>query len=151
MCGIVGYVGGTNAVPILMDGLRRLEYRGYDSAGVAVIHGAYALGIVSARAPGKLLGVKNGGAPLVVAVGSDGLFLASDIAAVLKYTRDVLVLDDGEMAVLSGEGVRVVRLNGRTVHKAVATVPWGAAAAEKEGYPHFMLKEIHEQPRAPEP
>ena len=263
MCGIVGYVGGTNAVPILMDGLRRLEYRGYDSAGVAVIHdgclevrrsmgkiaalervlahepvegrlgvahtrwathgrpsdqnahphrdcsksvavvhngiienhahlrkalerdghtfesetdteviahlieryagegvesaarhaaamlhGAYALGIVSARAPGKLLGVKNGGAPLVVAVGSDGLFLASDIAAVLKYTRDVLVLDDGEMAVLSGEGVRVVRLNGRTVHKAVATVPWDAAAAEKDGYPHFMLKEIHEQPRA---
>ncbi len=263
MCGIVGYVGGANAVPILMDGLRRLEYRGYDSAGVAVIHdgrlevrrsvgkiaalehvlarepvegrlgvahtrwathgrpsdqnahphrdcsksvavvhngiienhahlrkalerdghtfesetdteviahlieryagegvesaarhaaamlhGAYALGIVSARAPGKLLGVKNGGAPLVVAVGSDGLFLASDIAAVLKYTRDVLVLDDGEMAVLSGEGVRVVRLNGRTVHKAVATVPWDAAAAEKDGYPHFMLKEIHEQPRA---
>ncbi|PYO17182.1 MAG: glutamine--fructose-6-phosphate transaminase (isomerizing) [Candidatus Rokuibacteriota bacterium] len=92
--------------------------------------------------------MKNGGAPLVVAVGSDGLFLASDIAAVLKYTRDVLVLDDGEMAVLSGEGVRVVRLNGCTVHKAVATVPWDAAAAEKDGYPHFMLKEIHEQPRA---
>jgi len=263
MCGIVGYVGGTNAVPILMDGLRRLEYRGYDSAGVAVthegrlevrrsvgkiaalervlarepvegrlgvahtrwathgrpsdqnahphrdcsksvavvhngiienhahlrkalerdghtfesetdteviahlieryagegvesaarhaaamLHGAYALGIVSARAPGKLLGVKNGGAPLVVGVGSDGLFLASDVAAVLKYTRDVLVLDDGEMAVLSGEGVRVVRLDGHTVHKAVATVPWDAAAAEKDGYPHFMLKEIHEQPRA---
>src|SRR5438132_6569864 len=70
-----------------------------------MLHGAYALGIVSARAPGKLLGVKNGGAPLVVAVGSDGLFLASDIAAVLKYTRDVLVLDDGEMAVLSRDGV----------------------------------------------
>src|SRR5256712_2962277 len=263
MCGIVGYVGGTNAVPILMAGVRRIEYRGYASAGVAVthegrrevrrsvgkiaalervlahepvegrlgvahtrwathgrawdqnahprrdcsksvavvhngiienhahlrkalerdghtfesetdteviahlieryagegvesaarhaaamLHGAYALGIVSARAPGKLLGVRNGGAPLVVAVGPDGLFLASDIAAVLRYTRDVLVLDDGEMAVLSGEGVKVVRLNGHTVHKAVTTVPWDAAAAEKDGYPHFMLKEIHEQPRA---
>src|SRR2546427_531386 len=145
MCGIVGYVGGKNAVPILMDRLKRLEYRGYHSAGVggarfprarggvggggegvesaarhaaAMLHGAYAFGIVSARAPGKLLGVKNGGAPLVVGVGSDGLFLASDVAAVLKYTRDVLVLDDGEMAVLSSEGVRVVRLDGHTVHRS---------------------------------
>ena len=263
MCGIVGCVGGANAVPILMDGLRRLEYRGYDSAGVAVIHdgrlevrrsvgkitalervlareplegrlgvahtrwathgrpsdqnahphrdcsksvavvhngiienhahlrkalerdghtfesqtdteviahlieryagegvesaarraaamlhGAYALGIISAQAPGKLLGVKNGGAPLVVAVGPDGLFLASDIAAVVRYTRDVVVLDDGEMAVLSGEGVKVVGLDGHPVHKAMTTVPWDTEAAGKDGYPHFMLKEIHEQPRA---
>jgi glucosamine--fructose-6-phosphate aminotransferase (isomerizing) len=263
MCGIVGYVGRKNAVPILVDGLKRLEYRGYDSAGVAVVHegrlevrrsvgkiaalervladeplqgplgvahtrwathgrpcdqnahphrdcsksvavvhngiienhahlrkslerdghtfesqtdteviahlierhagdgfesaarraaaelhGAYALGIVSAQAPGTLLGVKNGGAPLVVGVGSDGLFLASDVAAVLTYTRDVLVLDDGEMAVLSDEGVRVVGLDGLPVRKAATTVPWDAAAAEKDGYPHFMLKEIHEQPHA---
>src|SRR5881409_4177534 len=218
MCRIVGYIGQRDAVPILMDCLKQLEYRGYDSAGIGVIqdgrleirrsegkianlervlqkdpirgqvgvahtrwathgkpsdenahphrdcsrsvavvhngiienhthlkkslerdghrfgsqtdtevvahlieqyagegleaaarraaatlHGAYALGIVSADAPGTLLGVKNGGAPLVVAVGSDGLFLASDIAAVVRYTRDVVVLDDGEMAVLSGE------------------------------------------------
>src|SRR5947208_13695617 len=238
MCGIVGYVGRKNAVPILVDGLKRVEYRGYGSAGVAVVHdgrlevrrsvgkiaalervlageplqgalgvahtrwathgkpcdanahphrdcsksvavvhngiienhahlrkslerdghtfesqtdteviahlieryadeglecaarraatalhGAYALAIVSARAPGTLLGVKNGGAPLVVAVGSDGLFLASDIAAVLKYTRDVLVLDDGEMAGLSGQGVRVVRRHRRTAHKAGAKGP----------------------------
>jgi len=263
MCGIVGYVGKKEAVPLLMDGLKRLEYRGYDSAGIALVHdgrlevrrsvgkiaalervlagepaegqlgvahtrwathgkpsdenahphrdcsssvavvhngiienhthlrkslerdghrfgsqtdtevvahlieqyagegleaatrraaatlhGAYALGIVSADAPGMLLGVKNGGAPLVVAVGSDGVFLASDIAAVLRHTRDVLVLDDGEMAVLSSEGVRIVRLDGRPIQKTVTTIPWDAAAAEKDGYPHFMLKEIHEQPRA---
>src|SRR5205809_1941570 len=113
-----------------------------------MLHGAYALGIISAQAPGKLLGVKNGGAPLVVAVGPDGLFLASDIAAVVRYTRDVVVLDDGEMAVLSGEGVKVVGLDGHPVHKAVTTVPWDTEAAGKDGYPHFMLKEIHEQPRA---
>src|SRR5256886_14379838 len=221
MCGIVGYVGGKNAVPILMDGLNRLEYRGYDSAGVAVIHdgrlevrrsvgkiaalervlareplegrlgvahtrwathgkpcdanahphrdcsksvavvhngiienhahlrkslerdghtfesqtdteviahlieryadeglecaarraatalhGAYALGIVSAQAPGTLLGVKNGGAPLVGAVGPVGLFLASGAAAGLTYNADVLVLADSAMAPLSGEGGR---------------------------------------------
>ena len=258
MCGIVGYVGRKNAVPILVDGLKRLEYRGYDSAGVAVVHdgrlevrrsvgkiaalesvlageplqgalgvahtrwathgkpcdanahphrdcsksvavvhngiienhahlrkslerdghtfesqtdteviahlieryadeglecaarraatalhGAYALGIVSAQAPGTLLGVKNGGAPLVVAVGPDGLFLASDAAAVLTYTRDVLVLDDGEMAVLSDEGVRVVGLDGHAVRKAATTVPWDAAGAEKNGYPHFKIGRAH--------
>ncbi|MBI4171911.1 MAG: class II glutamine amidotransferase, partial [Actinobacteria bacterium] len=241
MCGIVGYVGNKDAVSVLMHGLKRLEYRGYDSAGIALIHdgrlevrrsagkiaalervlareplqgqlgvahtrwathgkpsgenahphrdcsksvavvhngiienhaqlrksleqeghafesetdteviahlieryagqgfesaarraaaalnGAYALGIVSAQAPETLLGVRNGGAPLVVAVGPDGLFLASDVAAVLKYTRDVLVLDDGEMAVLSNEGVRIVRLDGHTVRKAATTVPWDA-------------------------
>ncbi|MBI4638186.1 MAG: glutamine--fructose-6-phosphate transaminase (isomerizing) [Candidatus Rokubacteria bacterium] len=262
MCGIIGYVGNREAVPILMDGLKRLEYRGYDSAGVgvicegrldvrrsvgkiaalervlsreplrgrlgvahtrwathgrpsdanahphrdcskslAVVHngiiencaslrksleadghqfesqtdteviahlieryagegleaatrraaatlrGAFALGIIGEHAPGTLVGVRNGGAPLVVAVGGDGLFLASDIAAVLKYTRDVFVLDDGEMAVLSEAGARIVTLEGRSVHKPMTTIPWSAAAAEKDGYPHFMLKEIHEQPR----
>jgi len=262
MCGIVGYAGNGNAVPILMDGLRRLEYRGYDSAGIGVIvdgrlevrrsvgkiaalervlareplkaqvgvahtrwathgrpsdrnahphrdctgsiavvhngiienyaalrrtleaeghrfasetdteviahlleryageglagaarraagalHGAYALGIVSAQAPGTLVGVREGGAPLVVAVGAHGAFLASDVAAVLPYTRDVMVLEDGELAVLSGRDVRIVGRDGRAVTRAMTAVPWDLAAAEKGGYPHFMLKEIHEQPR----
>src|SRR5947209_2680155 len=171
MCGIVGYVGGTNAAPILMDGLRRLEYRGYDSAGVAVIHDGRlevrrsvgkiaALERVLAREPleGRL-GVAHTrwathGRPCdqnahphrdcskSVAVVHNGIIENH------AHLRKALVLDDGEMAVLSGEGVRVVRLDGRTVHKAVATVPWDNAAAEKDGHPHFMLKEIHEQPRA---
>jgi len=262
MCGIVGYVGEKDAVPILMDGLKRLEYRGYDSAGIGVIHdgrleirrtagkiadlarvlvqeplrgrpgvghtrwathgkpsdrnahphsdcaravavvhngiienssrlrksleadghqfesetdtevvahlleeftdgdvevattravaeltGAYALGIISERAPGQLLAVRKGAAPLVVAAGEDGLFIASDIWAVRKYARDVLVLEDGEMAVLSGDGVRLVTLDGRAVRRTMTTIPWEAAAAEKNGYAHFMLKEINEQPR----
>jgi len=263
MCGIVGYVGGRDAVPILIEGLKRLEYRGYDSAGIgviregrlevrrcigkvedlervlagqplggrlgvahtrwathgrpsdrnahphrdcsrslAVVHngiiencgalrraleaeghrfesetdteviahlierfagdglesatrravaelrGTFALGIVSEEAPGTFLGVRIGGPPLVIGAGADGFYVASDIAAMLGYTRDVLVLEDGEMAVLSREGVRIVTLDGVPVPKTMTTVPWDAGAAEKDGFPHFMLKEIHEQPRA---
>jgi glucosamine--fructose-6-phosphate aminotransferase (isomerizing) len=80
--------------------------------------------------------------------GEQGLFLASDIAAVLNHTRDVLVLEDGEMAVLSGAGVRTVTLDGRSVRKTTTRIEWEREAAEKNGYPHFMLKEIYEQPRA---
>jgi glutamine---fructose-6-phosphate transaminase (isomerizing) len=255
-------VGEKDAVPILLDGLKRLEYRGYDSAGIGVIHdgrleirrtagkiadlarvllrdplrgrpgvahtrwathgkpsdrnahphsdcrrtlavvhngiiensarlrksletsghrfesetdtevvahlleqfgdddleaaatravteltGAYALGIISERAPGKLLALRHGAAPLVVAAGDDGLYIASDIWAVRRYARDVLVLEDGEMAVLTKDGIRVMALNGRTVQRAMTTIPWDAEAAEKNGYAHFMLKEIDEQPR----
>jgi len=138
----------TEVIPHLIE---RYAGDGLEAAAcraATALRGAYALGIVSPLAPGTLLGVRNGGAPLVVAVGPDGVFLASDVAAVLRYTRDVLVLDDGEMAVLSGAGVRVIGLDGRTVRKTVTAVPWDVAAAEKGGYPHFMLKEIHEQPRA---
>jgi glucosamine--fructose-6-phosphate aminotransferase (isomerizing) len=261
MCGIVGYVGEREAGPILMECLRRLEYRGYDSAGIGVIHdgellvrrsvgkidnlartleaaplsgrlgvahtrwathgkpsdanahphrdcsgsvavvhngiienyrairsalvneghrfgsetdtevvahlierhaaydfagvaeavgalkGAYALGIISRRAPDKLFAVRNGGPPLVVGVGQDGLFVASDVAAILSHTRDVVTLDDGEMAMLSRDGLRIATLDGVPVDKQPTRVPWDASAAEKGGYPHFMLKEIHEQPR----
>jgi glucosamine--fructose-6-phosphate aminotransferase (isomerizing) len=263
MCGIVGYVGERDAGAVLMDCLKRLEYRGYDSAGigvvqdgrlevrrsvgkianlegllrhapvsgrlgvahtrwathgkpsdenahphrdcsrsVAVVHngiienyrtlrerlaarghqfgsetdseviahmieeahspdlesatqdavpalkGAYALGIISPSAPGKLLAVRNGGPPLIIGLGEDGVFLASDVPAILGYTRDVLALDDGEMAVLSRDGVRIATLDGAPVHRQPTRIPWDAEAAEKGGFPHFMLKEIHEQPQA---
>ena len=267
MCGIVGYIGEQNAVPILTECLKRLEYRGYDSAGIGVLHngrlevrrsagkianlerilqseplagrwgvahtrwathgkpsddnahphrdcsgtiavvhngiienflplkktlqaeghhfksetdteviahlieqslmydpgqdveiavrkilptlkGAYALGIMSQTSPEKLLAIRNGGPPLVVGRGETGLFLASDVAAILNHTRDVLVLEDGEMAVLSGKGIRIITLDGRRVHKAAIRVEWDIEAVEKNGYPHFMLKEIYEQPKA---
>src|SRR6266568_8013858 len=232
MCGIVGYIGTRDAGPILMDCLKRLEYRGYDSAGVgviqedrlelrrsagkiaelervlgqrpvhgragiahtrwathgrpsaanahphsdcassvAVVHngiienhrplrralesqghrfgsqtdteviphliesrqgeietatqeavreleGDYALGIISRRDPGKLVAVRSGGPPLIVGFAPDGLFLTSDASAILPYTREVLSLEEGEMAVLSGEGVRLATFDGRTVDRS---------------------------------
>jgi glutamine---fructose-6-phosphate transaminase (isomerizing) len=262
MCGIVGYIGKRDAGPILMDCLKRLEYRGYDSAGVGVIqedrielrrsagkiaelervlgqrplHGStgiahtrwathgrpsaanahphsdcassvavvhngiienhrplrralesqghrfgsqtdteviphliesrqgeieaatqeavrelegdYALAIISRRDPGKLVAVRSGGPPLIVGFAPDGFFLTSDASAILPYTRDVLSLEEGEMAVLSGDGVRLATFDGRVVDRSPFRVPWDAETAQKGGFPHFMLKEIWEQPRA---
>src|SRR5260370_6373765 len=128
------------------------RYAGEGLAGAArraagALHGADALGIVSAQAPGTLGGGREGGAPPVVAVGAHGAFLASDVAAVLPYTRDVMVLEDGELAVLTGRGVRIRGGGGRGGGGAVTTVPWGLAAAGHGGDPPFVSKEIHEQPR----
>ncbi|HSB60173.1 MAG TPA: glutamine--fructose-6-phosphate transaminase (isomerizing) [Vicinamibacteria bacterium] len=262
MCGIVGYIGERSAGPLLMDCLKRLEYRGFDSAGIGVVQGGrlelrrsagkiaelervlgsqpveghagiahtrwathgrpsadnahphpdcassvavvhngiienhrplrrtleaeghrfgsetdteviphliesrgggieeatqeavgelvgdYALGIISRRAPGKLVAVRRGGPPLLVGLAPDGLFLTSDASAILSYTRDVVSLEDGEMAVLSREGVRLETLDGRPVDRPPTRVPWDAATAQRGGFPHFMLKEIWEQPRS---
>src|SRR5260370_12800378 len=130
------------------------RYAGEGLAGAArraagALHGAYALGIVSAQAPGTLVGVREGGAPLVVAVGAHGAFLASDVAAVLPYTRDVMVLEDGELAVLSGRGVRVVGRDGRAGTRAEAPGPRQLAAAEKGGFPPLMPNENPHQPPRP--
>jgi glutamine---fructose-6-phosphate transaminase (isomerizing) len=265
MCGIVGYCGPRRVVPVILEGLRRLEYRGYDSAGIVyleegrlikhrsagklaqleaiidealvapshiglghtrwathgapttenahphsdcsgelvVIHngiienyhqlreelrgkghrfasetdtevlahlieeyldgdlgeavkkavarveGSYALGVLWAGMPDTLIAVRNQ-SPLVLGVGEEGgTFLASDIPALLPYTRDVVYLDDMEMAFLTSGGFEVVSLtSGLVQHKAVQRIDWNAAMAEKAGYKHFMLKEIFEQPQA---
>lgn len=262
MCGIIGYVGPRDVVTVLMEGLKRLEYRGYDSAGIAVVRdgrlevrrcagkvrqleailhehpvagdygvghtrwathgkpseenahphrdcrgrlvvvhngiienylslkrplterghrfgtetdteviahlveeadrgdlveavlaavrqlrGAYAFVVLHADEPGVLVGVRNG-APLVVGLGSGEAFLASDIPAVLEYTRDFIFLDNGEVAVVRQDDVRVLRFSGEPIAKPVRSVPWDPVMAQKGGYRHFMLKEIHEQPRA---
>ncbi len=263
MCGIVGYVGMREATPILLGGLKRLEYRGYDSAGVAVsnggpvhlircqgklvalekllaeqrpagavgightrwathgrpsdenahphkagpislvhngivenhvelrarlvasgrkfssqtdtevlahlvdeavqsgaaslgdavraalqqVEGAYAVAVVSDRHPGAVVGAKKA-SPLVVGLGQGECFLASDAAALLEHTRDMVFLEDGDVVELNGGGVRITDLWGHCVQRKPRTVTWNAAQAEKAGYPHFMLKEIHEQPRA---
>jgi glucosamine--fructose-6-phosphate aminotransferase (isomerizing) len=262
MCGIIGYVGPRDVVTVLIEGLKRLEYRGYDSAGIAVVRdgrlevrrcvgkvrqleailreqpvvgdygvghtrwathgkpsqenahphrdcrgrlvvvhngiienylslkrqlterghrfgtetdteviahlleeayqgdlteavlatvrhlrGAYAFVTLHADEPGVLAGVRNG-APLVVGLGPGEAFLASDIPAVLEYTRDFIFLDNGEVAVVRRDDVRVLRFSGEPVAKPVRPVPWDPVMAQKGGYRHFMLKEIHEQPRA---
>ncbi len=262
MCGIIGYIGKENAVPILIEGLKKLEYRGYDSSGVAVIQGgsievrravgklqnletllrndtlnsgigighvrwathgrpseenahphragtivvvhngiienyttlkrdlasqgrvfqsetdtevishlvdsfakkgmnleqavreatrhlegAYAIAVIDERDPDVIIGARKG-SPLVVGLGHGEFFLASDIPAILHRTRDVLFLNDDEIAILSREGVRITDLQGTEVRREITRVMWNPVMAEKGGYRHFMLKEIYEQPRA---
>lgn len=262
MCGIVGYIGQKNATPILIDGLRRLEYRGYDSAGIAVIsdsklelrrsvgkiinleevirnnplqgnlgishtrwathgrpseenahphrdchdqlvvvhngiienytqlkedlilkghkfrsqtdteviahlleeylkddladavqkalskvEGAYALGVISIKQPDRIVAAKLD-SPLVIGLGDEKFFIASDIPAILPYTREVIFLEDKEMAILTQDGVNITTLKGKPVKKTTTHIEWDPIMAEKGGYKHFMLKEIYEQPRA---
>ena len=263
MCGIVGYIGGQQATPILLDGLTRLEYRGYDSAGVAVysegalkvakakgrlqvlsdmlqggkaihgqvgightrwathgapsdvnshpqvsrsgriavvhngiienysalkeflvgqgvpftsetdtevvaqlieyfyhgdllqavgrvlhrIEGAYALGILCADTPDQLIAVRRD-SPLILGVGEGENFLASDVTAIIKHTREVIYMEDGEVAVLTREGIQCYNQFLQPVEKSISHVDWEIDAAEKGGYEHFMFKEIMEQPEA---
>ncbi len=264
MCGIVGYVGDRPVARVLLDGLRRLEYRGYDSAGIAVhdgdklrlvravgkldnlaqaiecrelpgamgightrwathgrpnetnahphvvggvavvhngiienhlelkqqlehdgvvfksdtdteivshlvqramehgstlweavqralsrIRGAYALAVVSDREPDRIVVAKNH-SPLVLGVGEDESLCASDIPALLSHTRDVIFLEDGEVAELTRDGIRIATAEGRPVARRPKRIDWSPVQAEKGGYKHFMLKEIFEQPRAVE-
>jgi len=260
MCGIVGYVGGRNATPMLIEGLKRLEYRGYDSAGVAlleeagieirrasgkiarlesaiaarpvtgsfgiahtrwathgppnetnahphlsqdgtiaVVHngiienftvlkaglesrgyafqsdtdtevlahlietayagnleaaviealrqvdGTYGLAVLSSREPGKIVAARKG-SPLLVGIGDGEFFVASDASAILAHTRQVVYLDDGDIAVVTRDGYRVVDLDAIAREKPVTRIEWDLAEIERGGYPHFMLKEIFEQP-----
>jgi glucosamine--fructose-6-phosphate aminotransferase (isomerizing) len=262
MCGIVGYIGEKNAVPILLEGLKKLEYRGYDSAGiaflqdgslgvrrrvgklvnlesaiagegcvsgvgightrwathgkpseanahphrcgkVAVVHngiienyaqlkaelmrrghtfssetdteviahlidegllegldleaavrralgklkGAYAIGVVVEDRPDVLVAARAG-CPLVIGLGAGEFFIASDLPPILGYTKEIIFLDDYEMAVLCRDGVKVTDLAGAARKKDISQVRWSPAMAEKGGYRHFMLKEIYEQPQA---
>ena len=263
MCGIVGYVGQRPCVDLILGGLRRLEYRGYDSAGVAVVgpdglqiqrskgklanlvgllerqplagttgightrwathgrpsdenahphayggvavvhngiienhlqlkaalagrghrfasetdteivahlvadelgagasdlaaavraalrkvQGTYAVAVVSSSRPGEIVAAKNA-SPLVVGFGNGESFLASDVPAILEHTREVIYLEEGELALLTPQGVRVEGPDGRARDRQPRHIEWSAVAAEKEGHKHFMHKEIHEQPRA---
>jgi glucosamine--fructose-6-phosphate aminotransferase (isomerizing) len=263
MCGIVGYIGAEQAAPILLDGLDKLEYRGYDSAGIAVfdgekiqvakargrlkvlsemthggammpgncgightrwathgipsdknahphfngsetiavvhngiienylklkktlqekgyqftsetdtevvahlldyyykgdpmeaivrtmrrLEGSYALGILFAEHPGKMYAVRKD-SPLIAGKAAAGNLIASDVPAVLKYTRDVYFVQNEEIICLEKDQMNFYNVDGETIEKEPVTIQWDVAAAEKAGYEHFMLKEIYEQPKA---
>ena len=260
MCGIVGYVGSRNCTDVLMDGLEKLEYRGYDSAGIAVfernfiktvkthgklramteklekegkpfgnvgightrwathgepsdanshphsngrvtivhngiienyaelkeflsgegytflsqtdseviaclldyyysernplraiietvreLRGTYALGILFKDFPDRVYAVRNG-SPLIVGVGDEEYFIASDIPAFLKYTKKYIILEDDEILCMTKEKAKFYDVHGASIRKTVNTAEWDVEQAQKCGYPHYMLKEIHEQP-----
>jgi len=112
------------------------------------VTGAYAIAVISAEQPDILVGARFGGGPLIVGVSEREQYLASDIPALLKHTRRVLILDEGEVATLRPGGVTLSKLDGTLIEREPMIIDWDAEAAEKGGYPHFALKEINEQPEA---
>lgn len=111
------------------------------------ITGSYAFGILFEDIPGRIYAAKKD-SPLIIGIAEDGGFIASDISAILKYTKNYMTLTDGEVAVIEGKNIVVYDKNGDITEKDVFTATWDAATAEKGGYAHFMLKEIHEEPEA---
>jgi glucosamine--fructose-6-phosphate aminotransferase (isomerizing) len=114
----------------------------------ARLDGSYAFGVLSERDPTRIVAAKNGGSPIILGLGEKQAFLASDIPAILPYTKQMMFLKDGEFAVLSENGVELTDSDGRPVDRDPTAIRWDPVAAEKGGYDRFMQKEIFEQPRA---
>ena len=111
------------------------------------VRGTYAIAVVSKNEPDKLV-VSKTASPLVLGLGQGEMFVGSDVPALLPYTRDMIFLEDGEIATLTANSVRISTLDGKPVERAAQRIDWSEMMAEKAGFKHFMLKEIHEQPRA---
>ena len=114
---------------------------------VGQMRGAYAISVIAASEPGKIVAVRKD-APLVVGLGKDAHFIASDIPALLKYVKEIYFIENNEFVVLTPESAKIYDEDRNEIHREVFHVTWDADAAEKEGYDHFMLKEIYEQPKA---
>jgi glucosamine--fructose-6-phosphate aminotransferase (isomerizing) len=113
---------------------------------LAQVRGAFALGVISSEAPERLLFARNGASPLIVGLGEGEMFVASDIPAMLQYTRKVVVLQEGEMVAVGSDGYKLTAFDGTPIQREAQQITWDASSAEKSGYKHFMLKEIFEQP-----
>ena len=112
-----------------------------------MIHGSYALAVISTDEPGKIVGVRKE-SPMIVGKGDGDYFLASDVPAILKHTNNIIYLEDGEMVILDADGVTVKNVLGEIIEKEIHIIEWTPDMAEKGGFDHFMIKEIHEQPDA---
>jgi glucosamine--fructose-6-phosphate aminotransferase (isomerizing) len=137
----------TEVLPHLLEELYQGDLVGAVRQAVARLEGSYALAILSSEEPDKIVAVRKD-SPLVVGLGQGENFLASDVTAILEYTRDVYILENGDMAVITADGVQLTDREGLPIQREIFHVEWDPVRAEKGGYDHFMLKEIHEQPRA---
>ena len=132
---------------LIEDNLKNCKIEDAVRHALQKMEGSYALGILFADEPNKLVAARNE-SPLIIGVGKDENFIASDVPSILSHTKRVIYLEDKEIAVLTEDNVRIFSLEGNEKKKKVHTINWSAEAAQKQGYKHFMLKEIHEQPRA---
>lgn len=137
----------TEVIPNLVDFFYKGDLLDAVMMATTKIEGSYALGVVSINEPDKIVAVRKD-SPLIAGIGEDEFFIASDVPAILNYTRDVYYLNDKEFLVLSKDGIEIYNAEKERITKDVHHVTWNADAAEKGGYEHFMLKEIHEQPKA---
>ncbi|MCD6355183.1 MAG: SIS domain-containing protein, partial [Prolixibacteraceae bacterium] len=173
MCGIVGYIGQKEAFPILLNGLKMLEYRGYDSAGVAILNGkleifyrrkseidaatavqlalskvvgAYGLAVLCSLEKETMV-VARKGSPLVIGLGNGEYFVASDASPIAEFTRQVVYLNDEDVAVISKNNFTLKNVKNTPVSLTITNLNLEIGKMDKGGYEHFMLKEIFEQPK----
>jgi len=115
---------------------------------LSLVQGTYALAVISQQQSDKIVVARSGGPPLVIGHAEDGIYISSDITAILHYTRDIQILEDNEIAEIRRDGASITLLDGTPVNREKIQIAWKQNAADRNGFPHFMLKEIHEQPQA---
>ena len=135
----------TEVIPKLIDYLYEDNIENAVMKATDMLKGSYALGVISSKDNNKLVGVRKQ-SPLIVGIGENENFIASDIPAILDYTSDVYLLDDNEFVIITDDGIKIIDRNNNVIDKAIYKVDWKKENVSKGNYEHYMLKEIHEQP-----